>query len=203
MPANGRPAEPTRCSSGSSRWLSASTPPPSVPPYGEISVSHGVRSANSRSRSGTPLTLTSRSADRSVPAKSGWSSTAAQIRSKAANATVHCSSIRNAAPGSKCSSPTYVAPVVRQPLNGRIEARWKIGSGSHIRSPWRIGNRCSPKIRPVRTSDSCEITQPFGCEVVPDVYMIIAGSRGFVSTSSPPADSSSRTSSFIPACSTT
>ena len=85
--------------------------------------------------------------------------------------------MRKAAPGSKCSSPTYVAPTVRQPLNGRIEARWKIGSGSHIRSPCRIGNRCSPKIRPVRTSDSCEIRQPFGCEVVPDVYIIIAGSR--------------------------
>ena len=72
-----------------------------------------------------------------------------------------------------------------------------------MRSPCCVGKRCSPKIRAVRTSDSCESRQPFGCDVVPDVYMIIAGSPTAAATSSPAGDGASRSTTEIPACSTT
>ncbi len=54
---------------------------------------------------------------------------------------------------------------------------WNIGSGSQNRSSGVIRNFVRPPTTAVRTSGSCDITQPLGIAVVPDVYIISAGSR--------------------------
>ena len=67
-------------------------------------------------------------------------------------------------------------PALRDAVSGRIELRWNIGSGSHHASSAVSENR-SFSASPVRTIASWLSGQPFGIAVVPDVYIMIAGSR--------------------------
>ena len=77
------------------------------------------------------------------------------------------------------SKSTMVAkrePARSAAVSGRIEPRWNIGSGSHQTSASVSPNR-SLIAWPVRTIASCVSGHPFGCAVVPDVYIMIATSR--------------------------
>ena len=164
-----------RTSTGSSGSGSVRLLEHSVAPNDVTWIAVGSRASRSRERlRRSRCSGRSAGASRSAIAKRGWSSICEPDRLEGRIREVHRSSTSVSSATDRRRSGRRgrrSRPDQRQPTSGTIPPMWNSGSGSQKRSSGVAGSLPRATSSPCRTIDSCVSRQPFGCEVVPDVYI--------------------------------